>query len=288
MRLPVIYATGIELDNEPRTVVAFERLRPKYAAIPEEDLIPVNVRITTVVGIMAAAARRMAALRDELSRVAGFDPSLLDELPLCADGLDYAEGEYRAELQPAELGDLAQEARQTREMFVRDLRNLVAHGRVAGSFLDEYTGAPGFKNLIDDIRLLARVYRNHWPNITGRSCRTLDDLDRAEAVIRRMTHWVGDRELGEAAPGPWADLRVRAFTYAVRRYDEARRAVAFVRWTEGDADKIAPSLWRHRGRGRKGAANGTEGARPEQPIPPQPVQPQPVQPQPAIGTIANP
>lgn len=277
MKSNVIYEANVELDNEPRTIVAFDRLRPKYAAIPAADLLPVNARVTTVVAIMAAAARRMAGLRDELGRVAGFDPSLLDELPLCADGLDYVEGEYRAEQQPAELAELAQEARQTREMFVRDLRNLVAHGRVGGSILDEYTGAPGFKNLIDDVRLLARVYRNHWPDLTGKTCRTLDQLDRAEAVIRRMAHRVGDRELGEAAPSPWADLRARAFTYAVHRYDEARRGIAFVRWAEGDADKIAPSLWSKRGRGRKGATNGTEDDRAEQPGQPgQPRQSQPV------------
>jgi len=45
-----------------------------------------------------------------------------------------------------------------------------------------------------------------------------------------------------------ADARNRVFTLLTRRYDQVRRAVVFLRWDEGDADRIVPSLYKkHRG-----------------------------------------
>lgn len=53
-----------------------------------------------------------------------------------------------------------------------------------------------------------------------------------------------------AAPDNRAELRLmrqRAFTLLVSSYDEARRAVSFLRWHEQDLESIAPSLWSGRG-----------------------------------------
>jgi hypothetical protein len=48
-----------------------------------------------------------------------------------------------------------------------------------------------------------------------------------------------------------ADLRNRAFTLFTRGYDQMRRAVAFLRWDEGDADKVVPSLYAKHRRSKK-------------------------------------
>ncbi len=61
-------------------------------------------------------------------------------------------------------------------------------------------------------------------------------------------------------------MRARAFTLFSRAYDQVRRAVNVLRWDEGDADSIAPSLYAGRGgRGKSaenkpgtGTATGTE------------------------------
>lgn len=267
----VIYRADVNLDNEPKTAAAYQALLPRYLELDRADLIAVNADITTVVATMSAAATRLAELRKQIRALAVTDAALVDEIGPCADGLDYAEGQYRAELQSTgELADLARECGETREMFVADLRNAAAHGVIDGGYLNEYSGAPGFKNTIDDVRLLTRLYRNHWPALSGRTCRTLQELDRAEAVIHRMALLVGERELPTTCSSDVAEMRTRAFTYAVKRYDAVRRIVHFMRWNEADADSLAPSLWAHRGSKRKPEKE------PEQPAP----QPQnPAQPQ---------
>ncbi|MBI5479925.1 MAG: hypothetical protein HY906_13755 [Deltaproteobacteria bacterium] len=42
------------------------------------------------------------------------------------------------------------------------------------------------------------------------------------------------------------DRRDRAFTLLVNAYDTFQRAVTYLRWNEGDAGTIAPSLFDYR------------------------------------------
>jgi hypothetical protein len=59
-------------------------------------------------------------------------------------------------------------------------------------------------------------------------------------------------------------MRQKAFTLFVRAYDEARRAVQYLRAKAGDADSIAPSLYQGRA-GRRRSGDGDEDVTPPPP-----------------------
>jgi hypothetical protein len=67
-------------------------------------------------------------------------------------------------------------------------------------------------------------------------------------------------------------MRARAYTLFTRAYDDARRAIIFLRWHEGDADSIAPALHPGRSASKKkpsdesnaSAAVATPGVNPAQ------------------------
>jgi hypothetical protein len=67
------------------------------------------------------------------------------------------------------------------------------------------------------------------------------------------------REQGPAAIAATAANRQRAFSLFIRTYEQARRAIAFLRFKEQDVDRIAPSLYggransNHRRRGNEGS-----------------------------------
>ncbi|WP_438004954.1 hypothetical protein [Sorangium sp. So ce321] len=48
-------------------------------------------------------------------------------------------------------------------------------------------------------------------------------------------------------------------------YDQTRRAVSYLRWNEGDAETIAPSLYK--GRGGRAASSSDTAAEPEEAAP---------------------
>ncbi|WP_438028661.1 hypothetical protein [Sorangium sp. So ce233] len=71
-----------------------------------------------------------------------------------------------------------------------------------------------------------------------------EEVKRAGEIGPQLLAALGAREHGKG-PGPTeaADRRARAFALLVHAHDQIRRAFAFLRWDEEDADVIAPSLY---------------------------------------------
>jgi hypothetical protein len=72
---------------------------------------------------------------------------------------------------------------------------------------------------------------------------TEGELDRAEIVGDQLINDIGVRQLAPAAVAAVTLERGQSFTLFAKAYDQVRRAVSYLRWHEGDADEIAPSLF---------------------------------------------
>ena len=72
--------------------------------------------------------------------------------------------------------------------------------------------------------------------------------------------------MGRSGPDRRAatDVRNRAFTLLVHTYEESRRAVQYLRFWEGDADDLAPSMY-EKHRGKQGQNGGQKPASPAGP-----------------------
>jgi len=89
-----------------------------------------------------------------------------------------------------------------------------------------------------------------------------------------METLLGTRKSKQKTRLEWACWRQRAFTLLIKRYEEVRRAVLFVRCCEGDADSIAPSLWAGRGRRNRKTTQPTASASEPEAAPASPEVPQ--------------
>jgi hypothetical protein len=120
-----------------------------------------------------------------------------------------------------------------------------------------------------DLVALSALFSGSWSEIAGKTAATEEEVRRAGELGPEILAALGVREHG-AAPGPSdaADKRARAFTLFVNAYDQNRRAVAYLRWNEGDVESIAPSLYK--GRGGRGASPRDTDAAPQEdpPAPP--------------------
>lgn len=72
----------------------------------------------------------------------------------------------------------------------------------------------------------------------------------ALAALHAHLVYLGAPATARRSGGRVADARQRTFTLLVRSYDQIRRALSYLRWNEGDVDRIAPSLWAGRGGSR--------------------------------------
>jgi hypothetical protein len=107
-------------------------------------------------------------------------------------------------------------------------------------------GPPGYKNIAFDLLALVAMFREKWRVLDGKTLLPASELKHAQLLADRLISAVGDREQTPTQIDA-ADRRQRAFSLFVKAYDQARRAIQYVRWEQGDADSIAPSLYSGRG-----------------------------------------
>ncbi len=90
-----------------------------------------------------------------------------------------------------------------------------------------------------------------WPQIQGKSCVSEQELRRAQSIAEALLAYLGSREQSPEAKAAASEVRDRAFTLLADNYDIARRVVTYLRWNDGDADQIAPSLYGGKRRSRR-------------------------------------
>ncbi|AUX22078.1 uncharacterized protein SOCEGT47_025790 [Sorangium cellulosum] len=132
------------------------------------------------------------------------------------------------------------------------------------------------------------LFGGSWAEIAGKTAATQEEVKRAGEIGPQIIAALGVREHGKG-PGPTeaADKRARAFSLLVHAYDQTRRAVAYLRWDEGDADTIAPSLYKGRaGRTTSSSSDTADTPPDEAPGPTAPASPGTAPPVPLPGTAA--
>jgi hypothetical protein len=240
-------------NGEDPFAESYQRLLPEYEALPvdAQDSVRLDVAaaVSTVLGVIAELSR----YRDEIvRRLSDFDIARFDKIEDYAMGLSYANAVYAKTIAPTgDLKEMYVEGLGLHEMLNRDLTALIGRGLMDTSTLERLRGPNVYKNLATSLQIQALALKDSWSTIEGNSATQPREIDRAFRVAARMLRAVGLREQNHANVVAAADMRTRAFTLFIRAYDDARRAVIYLRWHEGDADAIAPSLY----------ANGSNGGK---------------------------
>ncbi|MGK3982810.1 hypothetical protein WME99_07215 [Sorangium sp. So ce136] len=242
---------------------AFALVEPELDDVRE--VVPINVDIPRAVSVAIGAVPHLQALRprfvEELPR---FPLSQLDKLPTYALAAWYA---HLLAL-PASVGQdalkrLLDEATPLREDLLVAAEALSHKGIVDAPRVAEIRRGQGHLDTANDLVALAALFDEVWDAVKNRTTVEWEDVERASRLGPELLVALGARQQpGVPAPkaGDTAERRARAFTLLVNAYDACRRAVSYLRWNEGDADAIAPSLFA-RGGGRKpGAGKNNAGS----------------------------
>jgi hypothetical protein len=253
----------------PRLREAYERLLGEILAVPDTDLLPINIEVATMVTTVLGAWPQIRALRGAVALLPGFDLARFDQIEDYALALGHAQSRHNIAGTPAEsLPDLSAAGTALRQLLVTDAASLAQRGLVDGERLDELKGPNGYRNLAFDLDSLATLLREAWDEIAGKTPITLSELDQAEALADRMLTAVGIRDQAPVTAAETADIRQRAYTLCLSAYDQARRAISYLRWKQNDVEQIAPSLFTARAAGRRKHASPSETPDPTEPPPP--------------------
>lgn len=95
-----------------------------------------------------------------------------------------------------------------------------------------------------------KILRNSWSQVNDSCSFDLDQLATMEQQVTEfLTNW--SNKAAEKKDNQAQVVRQKVLTILLNRWDKIRQAVQFVRYFEGDADSIAPSLFSSRKRSRK-------------------------------------
>jgi hypothetical protein len=248
-------------SEELRFRHAYEQVLPEIEAVPTESLMAITVDITSAVTKVLGSLPQIREHREQVALLPRFDVAAFDKLETYALAAGFANTRHLAAAEPvAPLAELFDEAVKKRETLLIDATALAHRNLLNGQRLKELKGSSGYKNVAQDLLTLAETIRPSLDAIATKTAVTVEDLNRAEILADRILVAVGEREEGPASASQTAEIRQRAFTLFARTYEQARRAIGFVRFDEGDADDIAPSLF-------AGKASPKKKPEPELPAP---------------------
>ncbi|HVY49755.1 MAG TPA: hypothetical protein VHB21_27865 [Minicystis sp.] len=256
-------------SDTPRLAAdAYAAILPEIEALPASSVRPITVDIPRAVSIALGASPAIAALR----------PAIVEELPdfdtSAVDGLDrYALGAWYAHLlalpttgDASTLRRLLDEAAPLREGLLVAAEALAHRTLLDPKTVAEIRSGQGNLDTANDLVALSSLFTMRWADVESNTAVTRDEVDRAAVLGPELLAALGERGQASRPPLPSgaADRRARAFTLLVDAYDACRRAATYLRWAEGDADVIAPSLFK---KPRRAAA---EAPAPDEPPPPAP------------------
>lgn len=249
---PIPDTLDLALDAAPGDAPAraLAAIEPELRALDRSEISPPNVSAPRACATVLAALPAIRGLRAEIAR--RLPEHALDRI----DGLE----RYALAALCAHIATEPQSGARIRALFAegkalaRELsthaRALALKGLVEASPLDAFARGRGHLATASALTAATLVLRASWDAAVGKTAVEAADLDRADRIARELCEIAGRRTRVDPIAAADLDVRARALTLLVRAYDDARHAIAYVRWKEGDVDRIAPSLFRKRRRRR--------------------------------------
>ena len=235
-----------------QAAAAFALVQPELATVLPEQIPRITIDVGRAVSVALGALPHLRTLRPAIQKTLPEHPILLlDNLETYALAAWYA---HLLAVPPAEnrtpVKKLLDEATPLRASLLLAAEALAYGGLVQATRVAEIRSGQGTIDLASDLVALAALFLGSWEKLNQNTAVKLREVQRAAELGPELLTALGERGQALSAPkaARAADQRLRAFALFVRAYDACRRAVTYLRWDEGDADTIAPSLFKGRGR----------------------------------------
>ena len=240
--------SGPSIATEPRYGAAFVRREVEIRAVPADALAPINIDVITSMATVLGALPGLRELRPTIAMLPAFDLAAFDALEDYTMALGATHSRWMIATAPREaLPELGAAAVEVRDTLVADATALARRGVLDGQLVANFRSGVGYRAVVRDLMGLTALLRDAWDTVSRLTALEESELVAASNLADRIVGALGEREQNPAKTVDAALVRQQAYTLWTRAYDEARRAVSYLRWHEGDADKIAPSLFAGRG-----------------------------------------
>ena len=233
----------------PDARAAYLEIEPEFATVAESDLVAINIDVPQAVSLTLGVLDQLVSLRSAIVQQLPEHPiASFDKLRLYALAAWYSHLLYLNETAPKNtIRELSEEAAPLRTNLLRDAEAAAGRSLVPSKTVEEIRSGQGNIDTANDLVALSALFSDNWKALQGKTAATQKEVARAGELGALLLTALGVREQVGSGTLPAAEHRAKAFTLFFRAYNEARRAVHYLRWHEGDADDFAPSLYKGRG-----------------------------------------
>jgi hypothetical protein len=243
---------------------AFAKIEPELAGLDAEALAPPPADFGAALNAALAAAPRILAHREEIAEQLPKHPiANVDKLETYAQAAWYAHllHTYSAN-GPEALKALVDEATKLRDGLLIAAEALAHRNLLDADAVAHIRKGSGTADTAGDLGALAALFKDSWGKVSSKTAVERHEIERAaELGPAVMVAMHAKKHAGK--PVDTEAQRARAFTLLSNAYDSCRQALAYLRWKDGDADSIAPSLSKKKAGRKPGAAK--DGGAEEQP-----------------------
>jgi hypothetical protein len=231
---------------------AFDATQLEMETLRSDDLLPINLDIPASVSVALGVEPHLQLLVPEIERVLPAHP-----IGCIKDLRRYALAAWYAHLLSVPVArdegavkPLLAEAAPLREALLVAAEALAHRKLLDPARVAEIRAGHGNVDTANDLVALSALLSSEWGAVSSKTAIEEHEVQRAGVLGTELLAALGVRDVRGATKTDAQDARARAYTIFVRAYDDCRRALIYLRWNEGDADAIAPSLFARRTRGR--------------------------------------
>jgi hypothetical protein len=242
---------------------AYRRVRPELDAMADNETGRITLNVMRAILTMLGALPALEALRQAIEALPGLAPGLVDK----ARDYAYALAHVHAMCLPSTETEARVEALLAEGMPLRDRLLSTAELGVKFGFFDSEQVASvrsgtGRVDAANDVLALSRMFRGRWHELEGKVPVTIAEVERAGALGVELLDALGQRQVGAEDAHPvdeYERARVPLLHLLLRTHSQLLRAVTYLRWDEGDANAILPSLFQGRPRRKRTAEEPSPG-----------------------------
>ncbi len=233
-------------------LAALSQVRAELEKLSTDELMQQNIVAIDALATVRGVLRELMGLRSLMLKLPDFNAEYLDRLELYAMAFAGAHAQYQIlKEHNKEPAALVREGLALRCRLVNDIKVLVRRGLIAPEALRKLHNQRSYAKVASDLLLLAALFHTHASVIAGKCAATAEEIARADTLADKLTVVVSHRRKPLEAEVEALEVRRRAFTAFFRAYSQVRRAVQYLRYDAGDAERFAPPLTGKRKRAKK-------------------------------------